>query len=193
MVNLVLGSQSPRRLQLLREHGFEPRVILPLIDDGVFDIGAMLPSKWVETLAVLKAIDVAEQCAQEDVVIAADTVCVLHNHVFGQPKEGQDARDMLRAMTNREHHVYTGWCIATQDGHLESGCDIASIYIGDLSEQSIDTYIQSEHWKGKAGGYNVLEQIEAGWPISVEGDMTGVMGLPMQVLEPLLSKFLKTQ
>ncbi len=193
MSNLVLGSQSPRRLQLLREYGFEPRVVLPHIDDGAFDIGAMLPSKWVVTLAVLKAIDVAQQCEQEDVVIAADTVCVLHNQVFGQPKDGEDARNMLHAMTNREHHVCTGWCIASRDGQLESGCDIAAIHIGDLSEQAINSYIQSEQWKGKAGGYNVLEQIEAGWPISVEGDMTGVMGLPMQVLEPLLSKRLMNQ
>ena len=58
MDNLVLGSQSPRRLKLLREHDFAPRVVLPLIDDGVFDIGAMMPIKWVESLAVLKAIDV---------------------------------------------------------------------------------------------------------------------------------------
>ena len=96
MVNLVLGSQSPRRLQLLREHVFEPSVIRPHIDDGVFDIGAMMPSKWVETLALLKAIDVVGQCEQGDVVIAADTVCVLHNHVFGQPKDGEDAKNMLQ-------------------------------------------------------------------------------------------------
>lgn len=192
MGNLVLGSQSPRRLQLLREHDFAPRVVLPLIDDGVFDIGAMMPIKWVESLAVLKAIDVVQQCEQEGVVIAADTVCVLHNQVFGQPNDGDDARNMLCAMTNIEHHVYTGWCIAKGDGHLESGCDIAVIHIGELSEQTIDSYVQSKQWKGKAGGYNVLEQIEAGWPIRVEGDITGVMGLPMQVLEPLLSKHLKT-
>ena len=193
MFNLVLGSQSPRRLQLLREHGFDPSVILPHIDDGVFDIGAMMPEKWVETLAILKVTDVVGQCEQDDVVIAADTVCVLHNHVFGQPKDGEDAKSMLQAMTNREHHVYTGWCIVKGDDYLESGCDIAAIHIGNLSKQLIDTYIESDHWKGKAGGYNVLEQIEAGWPIRVEGDMTGVMGLPMQILEPLLSKHLMNQ
>ena len=193
MANLILGSQSPRRLQILHEHGFEPSVVLPKIDDGVFDIGAMRPNKWVESLAVLKAIDVVERCEQKEVVIAADTVCILHNHVFGQPKDGEEARDMLQAMMNREHHVCTGWCIASQDDYFESGCDIAAIHIGELSEQVIDTYIQSEQWKGKAGGYNVLEQIEAGWSIRVEGDMTGVMGLPMQVLEPLLSKYLQKQ
>ncbi len=191
MQRLVLGSQSPRRLQLLHEHGFEPHVTLPRIDDGEFAIGAMMPNKWVESLAILKARDVLEQCDGNDVVLTADTVCIMHNHVYGQPVHRDDAKAMLISMRECTHTVSTGWCIADCNGHA-SGVENATIHIDAISDDDIDTYVQSDLWKGKAGGYNVIERIEAGWPITIDGDMTCVMGLPMQLLQPLLSKRLKT-
>ena len=58
-------------------------------------------------------------------------------------------------------------------------CDVARVWIGDVSRTTLEEYLSSGEWRGKAGGYNLLDRLAAGWPIRVIGDTTTVMGLPM--------------
>ena len=66
--------------------------------------------------------------------------------------------------------------------------DSTLLRMGTPSDEDIEAYLASGSWEGKAGGYNLSERIEAGWPIEFEGDPTTVMGLPMQRLVPLLEE-----
>ena len=86
-------------------------------------------------------------------------------------------------MTNRSHEVHTGWCLVSLDGaHLDCGCELSEITIGIIDEEEIEKYLCTNHWKGKAGGYNLCERVNAGWPIECIGDEATVMGLPMNRL-----------
>ncbi|MBT4583552.1 MAG: hypothetical protein HOC93_00545 [Phycisphaerae bacterium] len=187
---LILASTSPRRRELLLEAGISSIAVSPTIDDSVFSCGKMLPKEWVTTLAVLKARSVTTQsCKERGTVLAADTVCVVDGEVLGQPRDANEARAMIESVLNRDHDVHTGWCLKTMDGlHSVHGCETTVVSIGLISNENIDTYIQSGMWLGKAGGYNLSERLVAGWPLSWQGDPTSVMGLPMERLTDELSR-----
>lgn len=185
---LILASSSPRRVQLLTEAGIEAIVYPPELDDGVFRCGSMEPTVWVLSLAVLKAQHVREiysfntsNTSKVGTILAADTVCVVDGQLYGQPVDAEEAAVMIRAMEDRSHDVYTGWCLVSVDEkHFASGCEHAVLTIGQIGDEEIHRYIASNQWQGKAGGYNLAQQIAAGWPITCKGDPTSVMGLPME-------------
>jgi septum formation protein len=188
---LVLASASPRRAELLASAKIDVITRPPTIDDGVLICGTIQPKCWVETLAVMKARHIAGKYHDKiGTVLAADTICVVDTKILGQPKDADDAEQMLYAMLNRSHEVYTGWCLISFDGtQLESGCEEASITIGEIPSKEIEQYIGSEKWIGKAGAYNLSERVSAGWPIVCHGDPTCVMGLPMDRLKEKLQCF----
>ena len=100
---------------------------------------------------------------------------------------------MLTQMRNRQHQTITGVCLMALGLSGETVrrrifCDRANVTIGSLSDEQIQQYLASGQWQGKAGGYNLAERIDAGWPIQCEGDPTTVMGLPMQRLAEHLAQ-----
>lgn len=182
---LILASSSPRRVALLKEGGIESITHPPELDDGIFTCGTMKVDDWVKSLAMLKAQHVQETYASDiGTILAADTVCVVDGNILGQPLDADDASGMIRSMRNRSHEVYTGWCLVSADGQYAfCDCEIAEISIGEIQDDEIELYVASNQWQGKAGGYNLSEQVAAGWPITCKGDPTSVMGLPMERLK----------
>ena len=121
-------------------------------------------------------------------VLAADTVCVHRGEILGQPADADHAYAMLSGLCDSVHRTISGVClIRLADGHRMLFVDEAKVYLGKLSEAELREYVQSGQWQGKAGGYNLAERIDAGWPIRCEGDPATVMGLPMQRLRGLLN------
>ncbi|MBC8421610.1 Maf-like protein [bacterium] len=179
---IVLASSSARRASLLLSAGIDAIQFPPRIDDGVLTCGSMPVSRWVQTLAVLKAQHVKSICSERvGTVLAADTVCVVDHCILGQPATEEDARAMLFQLIGRAHEVYTGWCLTSLEGNqLQSGCEKAIVTIAEVSVEEIEQYLRSALWQGKAGGYNLSERIDAKWPITCQGDSTSVMGLPME-------------
>jgi septum formation protein len=190
---LVLASRSPRRRLLLRQHGFEHEAVHPGIDDGALEPGAVSPREWVAASAYLKARAGAELLEGEEprTVLGADTVCVQDGAVIGQPRDEADARRMLGVFENREHEVITGvalldWRRGERRRHLL--VDRARVRVGAIGRDRTEVYLASGEWRGKAGAYNLSERLEAGWPITFEGDPGTIMGLPMSALEPVLRR-----
>lgn len=130
---------------------------------------------------------------RETVILAADTVCVgSGGSLLGKPADRDELLAMLRGFVNGTHEVVSGVALLVISGsgevsHAESWADAAEVVWGDLSEAILEAYADSSLWRGKSGGYNLRERVEAGWPITVSGDETTVMGLPMQRLWPKLS------
>jgi septum formation protein len=185
--HLVLASRSPRRRQLLDEAGIAYTVRLAEeIDDGDLCPGHVSPENWVAALAYLKARAVAE-CLGPDalgsVVLGADTVCVQDNEIIGQPADRDDAERIIRLFAGREHEVMTGVALVDEHGVIvDLFVDRARVRVGEIPDESIDAYLDTGAWRGKAGAYNLFERIEAGWPIEFEGDGTTIVGLPMTAL-----------
>jgi septum formation protein len=121
-------------------------------------------------------------------VLAADTVCVgVDGTLIGQPADEADAKRMIESFIGVEHDVVTGVALlAAGWTRVEPMSDAARVAIGQVGHGSLQAYLSSGQWRGKAGGYNLEERLAAGWPIHVDGDVTTVMGLPMVKLDQLL-------
>lgn len=197
-VPIWLASSSPRRCQLLAEAGIEVIVMPSDLDDADLTRGGVQPELWVMALAYFKARRVSDLLSTKGnlpaersrVMLGADTLCVCEGEIFGQPRDAAQAMHMIRSMCNRVHCTMTGVCLlAFPTGRRFLSVDQAWIRVGDVPERSIEEYITSGQWRGKAGAYNLSERIEADWPISCEGDPATVMGLPMRKLPDWIKRF----
>lgn len=187
---LVLASVSPRRRRLLQDAGFPHEVVSPCIDDGELTPAPGIdPRRWAMSLSYLKArsarrrMDAAFDA--RTVLLAADTVVVKAREIIGQPRDEADARRILARLSDGSHEVITGVTML-RGPRRWMFADSARVTVGELSAPLVEPYIASGEWRGKAGGYNLMERIDAGWPITFTGDPSTIMGLPMGLLTPRL-------
>lgn len=162
----------------------------PGFDDAVLRPGRVSAREWVAALAYLKAWAGSKlECAAEaEVVIGADTTCVKQGRMLGTPESEAEASEMLATFSEADHEVITGVAIIERSSdrrHVFT--DTAKVRVGRLTPEMIRAYLATDGWRGKAGGYNLSERVEAGWPITFEGDETTIMGLPMRALVPMLA------
>jgi septum formation protein len=188
---LTLASTSPRRRQLLTEWGYPHHAVKPPIDDGELVRGHVSAGAWVASLAFLKARSVWDTLdpttGASTIVLAADTIVHKNGEILGQPRDPADARRIVSTLVRGTHRVLSGVCLIAQ-GERVWFVDASIVTVGDVPADAIEAYIDTGHWRGKAGGYNLHERIKDGWPISYEGDDTSIMGLPMQRLSSELDR-----
>ncbi len=184
---MLLTSRSPRRRQLLAQHAIDFLAEHPGVEDSILEPGTATPEGWVAALAYLKSRAGLEVFASNlrpgDILLGADTACVMGGRLFGTPRDADEARAIIRGFSGRVHDVVTGVTILdpfTMERRLL--VDRATVRMGRLSDAQIDEYIAGGQWAGKAGAYNLEERVAAGWPIEVAGDPTTVVGLPMRLL-----------
>ncbi|MCH2132572.1 MAG: Maf family protein [Phycisphaerales bacterium] len=185
---IILASGSPRRRQLLESSGWQVSVHPPHVDDGQLDSRDVPARAWVAAMAWFKARSVLQEIATRSsgTILSADTVCELDEEVIGQPPDADAARTMIRKFRNRSHRVLTGVCLLTTDGvRREIFADTAEVTMGALSDEAIETYLATDGWRGKAGGYNLFDRVADGWPLEWIGDESTVVGLPMRRLQKI--------
>lgn len=189
---LILASQSPRRAQLLSEAGiaFEQRSS-PFADPDQppEHLLGHEAEDYAKSLAEMKATSL-KQTGTPLLILAADTICVdYEGQLVGKPRDRAHAGEMIRSFSGAEHRVLTGVALLRNNSGgsvMDSFADVTVVRFGPISEEQIDTYLATDDWRGKAGGYNLFDRQAAGWPIAVQGDPTTVVGLPMRRLMPLL-------
>lgn len=193
---LFLASRSPRRRELLAEHGYDFGFEHPGIEDSDLQPGQVSAAQWVASLAHLKAQAGREVLSQQasfepsvDFVLGADTACLKDGQLIGTPRNATEAEQIIRTLMNGEHEVFTGVALVRRrDGKRWVFADRARVRVGSLTDDQIAVYIASGQWQGKAGAYNLRERMVAGWPLTFVGDETTVMGLPMKALQRELAK-----
>jgi len=187
---IVLASGSPRRLDLLREAGFE--VIVRPAD--VEELTGGLPSRaLVLANAELKALRVAAAISG-DLVLAADTIVVLDGEILGKPRDLGHAAEMLGRLGGRVHEVLTGVCMLR--GGSVARCSFVEstrVEFRKLDEAMISTYLADIDPLDKAGSYAAQE--DRGRLIErIEGSMENVIGLPVtRVIEAIETHFGETR
>ncbi len=181
-LKLVLGSGSPRRLELLAQLGLTPSDIRPPdIDEDVRK--GELPRDYVKRIAAEKA--TAVRAAADEVVLCADTTVALGRRIMGKPADAEEAVAFLRAMSGRRHRVITA--LAVKRGERLWTRDVQStVAMKYLSDAEIASYIARGDWQGKAGGYAI--QGPAGVFIPwINGSYTAIVGLPLTETAGLLT------
>lgn len=174
---MILASQSPRRIELMREAGLAFRIEPADIDEGALEGEG--PFELVERLARAKAASVAGRCAEPgEIVVAADTIVALDGELLGKPADADDARRMLHALSGRTHQVATGACIA-RDGRAESFVEVTDVVFYKLADSEIDAYVQSGEPMDKAGAYGIQGIGGRMLVKKIDGDFYNVMGLPI--------------
>lgn len=187
---IILASQSPRRVALLKQMGIDCLVMPAAIDETA--LSGESPSAYVLRLAEQKALAIVAKHSDSDFpdlnlpILAADTAVALDNAIFGKPKNDADAFEMLKKLSGSTHQVHTAITLAF-NGKCENVLNTTQVTMMPLSDAMISAYIATGEPVDKAGSY-AIQGLAGNWIMRIEGSYTGVMGLPVYETALLLDK-----
>jgi septum formation protein len=179
---LVLASGSPRRQELLALLGLPFRVEPADVNESVHD--ALPPWERAARLAEDKARAISSRYPGA-LVIGADTLVVIDEHVLGKPADAADARRMLELLSGRTHQVITGIAVAAGGQPVAADVVATDVTFRSLSAAEIDAYVATEEPMDKAGAY-AIQGYGAVLIAGIRGDHPNVVGLPLTRLATLL-------
>jgi septum formation protein len=170
----ILGSGSPRRLELLAQLGVTPDAVRPPDIDETPKKGE-LPRDYCARVTREKVATVPADA--DDVVLCADTTVALGRRIMGKPEGAGEAAEFLLALSGRRHRVITS--VAVRRGSRIWQKDVVSqVKMKRLSDEELNAYLATNDWQGKAGGYAIQGPAGAFIPW-INGSFTGIVGLPL--------------
>ena len=185
--SIVLASASPRRKKLLAEAGYKFTVSVPKINESAFPAEGVNPCEYAKRLALAKAKNVAAGFP-DCLVIGADTVVDFNGEIIGKPADSNEAEQITRKLFSAPHKVITAVAIVRlSDGTEIVESDATTVYPKKLTDEQIAEHIKGESWRDKAGAYAIQEGGDE-FIERIEGSLTSVMGLPMELLRCLLGR-----
>lgn len=183
----ILGSNSPRRKEILKEIGLDFSIYPSNIDENfnkeieLKDIPVFLAEK--------KANALKNKLKENDILITADTVVIYNNELLSKPENTYQAKEMLEKLSGKSHKVITGVCLLSKNNKsIFSSKTIVTF--NDLDKFEIEFYINKYKPFDKAGSYGVQEWIGLIGVKKIEGSYTNVVGLPASMLYSKLKKFI---
>lgn len=187
---IVLASASPRRLELLRQIGIEPEVIVSHVEEVVT---STVPGEVVMELSRQKAEDVAKDQMAGTLVIGSDTVVAVDGKILGKPHDHKEAEEMISSIEGRAHQVYTGVCMVLKgaDGEedmVRNFFDETDVEVYPMTEEEIQAYAASEEPMDKAGAYAV-QGFFGRYIKGLKGSYANVMGLPISMVYQEMKNF----
>lgn len=183
----VLASASPRRRELLAEAGYEFKVAVPDVDESSFAKDRVGAEEYAKRLALAKAKYVAERFGDLP-VLGADTVADFGGEIIGKPADAREAEQITVKLFSAPHRVVTGVAII----RLSDGIELVrsastTVYPKRLTPEQIAEHIKKDTWRGKAGAYAIQENGDE-FVERIEGSLTNVMGLPMELIERMFAQ-----
>ena len=186
-MNIILGSQSPRRRDLLR--GLDvPHTEVSIDADESYPAslqGGEIPEYISRAKA--QAYTRAHTLGQDDLLITSDTIVWLDGQVLGKPHDEVEARDMLRKLSGKTHQVYTAVTFTRHDT-LTTEVDCTDVTFAPLTDSDIDYYITHYKPLDKAGAYGIQEWIGYIAATRIDGSFYTVMGFPTHLVYQYLAK-----
>lgn len=183
-MDLILGSQSPRRREILSFFRLSFRCVSPDIDEEAVPFTGN-PVAYAIDIARRKALHL-RALHPHATILTADTIVTRDGQVFLKPGSKDEAHAMLRALSGQEHSVFTAVTVATPHTLLAEA-EETRVHFCELTDTEIVTYAAAFHTLDKAGGYAIQQ---AGGLIvkRIEGCYYNVMGLPLQTTRRLLKQ-----
>lgn len=187
--HFILASASPRRRRLLGKAGYRFEVIASNIDESAFAHEGISSLEHTRQLGLAKALAVGQKYPAE-LILAADTVVDFKGQIVGKPKDAADAERITRMLFSGPHEVITSVALVKIDEKIEIVETAATTVIPrKLTAEQIAEHIKTGDWRGKAGAYGIQETGDE-FVERIEGSFTNVMGLPMELVQDLLDKFI---
>ena len=193
MKHLILGSNSPRRRELLA--GLDIPFTVDTLNTFVERFSLDTPHERIPSLlSEGKSLGFHRRLNEDEVLLTADTMVLLHDRgdkspILGKPGDRQEAIAMLRALSGRTHEVITAVTVR-DSSHLETAFDSTLVTFRVLADKEIEYYVDKYRPMDKAGAYGVQEWIGYIGITRIEGSFYNVMGLPLHIVYQLLNKFL---
>ncbi len=194
---IILASNSPRRINILREYGYEFEIVKPLYREEKFD--KFLPEN-IKKNSLGKALSVAQSIKCDAVVISADTVVILDSVcLLNKPRDENEAFSMLKSLSNKTHKVTTAISLVDSKNmsNLTEFCT-TSVTFRKLSDDDIVKYINEKRPLDKAGSYGIQDFLnvnnyknppEKSFIKEIKGDFLNVVGFSIVTFENMLNNF----
>ena len=183
---IILGSNSPRRHELLTSLGFK-FLNKPINADESYPID-LLAEEIPLYLAEKKADAYEDEIKDNEILITADTIVWCEGKVFNKPANFVEGKLMLETLSGKMHEVYTGVCL--KSGKKQTTFyDVSKVYFKKLKPEEIEYYLINFSPYDKAGGYGVQDWLGYIGIDKIEGSFYNVMGLPVKELFEELVKF----
>lgn len=185
--NFILGSNSPRRKEILKEIGLEFSIYPSNIDENfnkeieLKDIPVFLAEK--------KANALKNKLKENDILITADTIVIYKNELLSKPENSYQAKEMLEKLSGKSHKVITGVCLSNKNNKSIFSCETI-VTFNDLNKFEIEFYVNKYKPFDKAGSYGIQEWIGLIGVKKIEGSYTNVVGLPASMVYTELKKFI---
>ena len=184
---IILGSNSPRRKEILTSMGISFSINAANIDEKVpKDISAY---NYAEFLAIQKCDYLRPNLKTNEILITADTTVLIDNQILNKPNNIIEAGIMLKKISGNSHSVITGVCISSTNKKITFTCE-TEVKFKKLSNQEIEFYINKYQPLDKAGSYGIQEWIGLIGVEEIKGSYTNVVGLPSSKLYNELNKFI---
>jgi len=177
-MHLILGSQSPRRRELLA--GLDIDFTAVSIDADESYPHTLAAGDIPLFIAREKARAYVSRLLDGDLLITSDTIVWLDGQVLGKPKNEEDAEQMLRLLSGKTHQVYTAVCFTTISGEADYLVDQTDVTFRELSDEEIHYYVTKYKPLDKAGAYGVQEWIGYTGVTHLNGSYFNVMGFPVE-------------
>lgn len=179
---LILGSASPRRLELLAQIGLTPDALRPADIDET-PMKGETARDYVRRMACDKAR--ALPLSDDEALLTADTAVAVGRRILGKPEDRGQAADFMRLMSGRRHRVLTAIALRHRDRTRLRLVETA-VRMRPIDEGALQAYLDAGDWQGKAGGYAIQGAAAAFIPW-IQGSFSAVVGLPLAETATLLA------
>ncbi len=189
MTELILASQSPARMQILKNAGFNPRSMPSTVDED-----ALLPPNkadsvehYVTTLSLAKAENVAESVTGDYLVIGADSALSFENKILGKPLEPKTAISRWKQMRGKTGELFSGQSLVeSKTGKSVTKFSATKVWFEDISDSEIERYVESGEPLQVAGAFTI-DSLGGGFIRRIEGDYHTVVGLSLNLLREMMA------
>ena len=182
---LYLASGSPRRKELLENRGYKFIIEKADIDETMDpNLDAI---QNVKNVSLKKALKVFNN-HPSDVVLACDTIVVLHDKIYGKPHDKEDAKRILKELSGLTHEVISGVAILSGENRYVF-CETSYVTFKELTDKEIDEYISTGEPMDKAGAY-AIQGIGRKLIERFSGNLENIIGLPIDRVDEILGKLL---
>ena len=178
MKPLILASGSPRRAKILRDLGIDFEIVKTDADETAIPDD---PVRTVTANALAKLHAAAGAVHPQRSILAADTIVWFADHIYGKPRDLDEAKEFLRELSGQTHSVFTGVAFRAEDGTERTACAESRVTFRALTDEAIADYVARVRPTDRAGAYDIDESGDL-IVATYTGSYENIMGLPVEPL-----------